>query len=353
MANKPKKICTIVGARPQFVKAAAFSRVMAQSSTIEEHIVHTGQHHDYNMSKRFFEELEIPSLLCNLNIHGQTHGSMTGKMLTEIERVLHADSYDMALVYGDTNSTLAGALAAAKLHIPVVHIEAGLRSFNRQMPEEINRILTDHVSDLLFAPTHTALQNLHDENIRQGVFHSGDIMYDATLFAIEKGSTLSSITSELNLSNQEYTICTVHRSENTDDADTLKAIFDFVVMHSDGLPIIVPLHPRTKKAAHEAGIALDQFTVIEPVGYFDMHQLLNGAKAVFTDSGGLQKEAYFHRTPCITLRNETEWTETIDHGWNQLWHAEKNITEASEISEYGDGKAAEFICRKMDEFLQA
>jgi UDP-GlcNAc3NAcA epimerase len=242
-------------------------------------------------------------------------------------------------VYGDTNSTLAGSLAAAKLHIPLAHVEAGLRSFNRRMPEEINRVVTDHLSTLHFCPTTTAIANLAAEGVVNGVHHVGDVMYDATLFALERAESASTILADLRLEPGQYALATVHRAENTDDSQQLRGVVQFLLEQSRGRPMVLPLHPRTRHAAARAGVSLEGLRIIEPVGYLDMAKLLHHATEVYTDSGGLQKEAYFHRVPCTTLRDETEWTETVENGWNRLWKGPARVSR-SEIDEYGDGQAA-------------
>jgi UDP-GlcNAc3NAcA epimerase len=333
-----RKIVTIVGARPQFIKAAAVSRAVRETGGLDEVMVHTGQHFDADMSDVFFQELDIPEPKHRLNINGGGHGAMTGRMLAAVEPVLIAERPDWVVVYGDTNSTLAGALAAAKLHIPVAHVEAGLRSFNRRMPEEVNRVLTDHIAALHLCPTTSAVENLTKEGIREG-HRIGDVMYDATLFAIHRMEGGSKILSELGLIAKNYGVATVHRAENTNDAASLRDVIGFLQQRSKARPVVLPLHPRTRQTAQAMGIAFDGLKVINPVGYLDMAQLLHSACEVFTDSGGLQKEAYFHRVPCTTLRDETEWVETITHGWNRLWKG-PDFAERSEIDEYGDGRAA-------------
>ena len=333
------KILTVVGARPQFIKAAAISRALRETVGLDEVMVHTGQHFDADMSDVFFRDLDIPPPKHRLDIHGGGHGEMTGRMLAAIEPVLKAEKPDWVVVYGDTNSTLAGALCAAKLHIPIAHVEAGLRSFNRRMPEEVNRVLTDHVSALHLCPTKAAVDNLTREGVSVGVHHIGDVMYDATLFAIRRAETGSNILSTLGLSPGGYGVATVHRAENTDDADRLGAVVAFLNEQAKVLPVVLPIHPRTRQNADRLGIKFGELKVIRPVGYLDMAKLLNGARAVFTDSGGLQKEAYFHRVPCTTLRDETEWVETVSHGWNRLWNGPAFLPRR-DIGEYGDGKAA-------------
>ncbi|MHB2168609.1 non-hydrolyzing UDP-N-acetylglucosamine 2-epimerase [Alsobacter sp. R-9] len=333
------RILTVVGARPQFIKAAAVSRAIRETDGLEEVMVHTGQHFDADMSDVFFEELDIPAPVHRLDIHGGGHGEMTGRMMAALEPVVMSEKPDWVMVYGDTNSTLAGALVAAKLHVPVAHVEAGLRSFNRRMPEEINRVLTDHVAALQFCPTATAVENLAAEGIVSGVHHVGDVMYDATLFAVKQAEGRSRIRGDLGLEAGAYAVATVHRAENTDDPQRLGAVIAFLREQAASHRIVLPLHPRTRQAAQRMGVSLDGLTVIGPVGYLDMAQLLAGAAAVFTDSGGLQKEAYFHRVPCTTLRDETEWTETVSHGWNRLWKGPSHGPR-SDITDYGDGRAA-------------
>lgn len=338
-----KRIVTIVGARPQFIKAATLSRIFKGHPQIEEILVHTGQHHDPMMSDIFFSELQIPKPAYYLDIQGGAHGQMTGRMLEAIEQVLIAEKPDAVLVYGDTNSTLAGALAAAKLNIPVIHVEAGLRSFNRTMPEEINRVLTDHVSSILLCPTRTAVENLRAEGITKGVFNTGDVMYDATLFAInsitdQQHNKLSDLTAK------DYAFLTIHRAESTATTENLQKILDYVINFSvkHNLQIIFPVHPRTEKLINAIKLETNNIHFIEPLGYFETQAILSKAKYVLTDSGGLQKEAYFHQVPCITLRSETEWVETISSGWNRLWQVAEYAPRKA-ISDYGVGTAAKDI----------
>jgi UDP-GlcNAc3NAcA epimerase len=333
-------LISIVGARPQFIKAAAVSRAFDATPSIREILVHTGQHFDELMSAVFFDELSIPEPKYNLEVHGGPHGDMTGRMLSAIEQVLVAESPQAVIVYGDTNSTLAGALAAAKLHIPVVHVEAGLRSFNRRMPEEINRLLTDHLSELLFCPTNEAVKNLRVEGINKGVHMIGDVMYDATLFARSAATKRSRIHETLGIRPQEYSLCTVHRAENTDDPERFSGIIRYLEQQATHQRIVFPVHPRTRKLVDRSNVESKGLMLVDPVGYLDMHRLLSGATQVFTDSGGLQKEAYFHRVPCVTLREETEWVETVKAGWNRLWTDGTPVTTRSEIEEYGRGDAA-------------
>ncbi|WP_166207642.1 non-hydrolyzing UDP-N-acetylglucosamine 2-epimerase [Bradyrhizobium septentrionale] len=333
------KILTVVGARPQFIKAAAVSRAIRETDGLTEVMIHTGQHFDANMSDLFFEELAIPKPKHHLDINGGGHGDMTGRMLMEIEPILLAEKPDWVVVYGDTNSTLAGSLAAAKIHIPVAHVEAGLRSFNRRMPEELNRIVTDHLSTLHLCPTATAIANLAAEGVVKGVHHVGDVMYDATLFALEKAEVSSTILNELGLQPGQYGLATVHRAENTDDPERLRDVVQFLLEQSRGRTVVLPLHPRTRGAASRLGVSLEGLRIIDPVGYLDMAKLLHHATEVYTDSGGLQKEAYFHRVPCVTLRDETEWTETVTNGWNRLWKGPAHRAR-NDITDYGQGRAA-------------
>ncbi|MDQ8180813.1 UDP-N-acetylglucosamine 2-epimerase (non-hydrolyzing) [Pelagicoccus sp. SDUM812005] len=351
------RLTTIVGARPQFIKAAAVSKAIVDHNAnndnkIIENIIHTGQHYDERMSSIFFEELKIPKPTKNLKLGGGTHGQMTGEMLKAIEEHLIDSSPDMLLVYGDTNSTLAGALAAAKLHIPVAHVEAGLRSFNRQMPEEINRVLTDHVSTLLFCPTTASVTNLHKEGITKGVHPVGDVMYDATLAFTKQAESQSKTLRSLNLSASSFIFATIHRAENTDNNSRLAEIVSAINELSSNHTIVLPIHPRTDIALTKHQLKFNKdVLIIPPTSYLDTQILIKNAIAVLTDSGGMQKEAYFHKTECITLRDETEWIETVTAGWNQLAGASKNrILESLKatgpskhkktIDEYGTGNAS-------------
>ena len=349
------KIVTVVGARPQFIKASVVSRALGES----EVLVHTGQHYDANMSDVFFEELEIPRPSYNLGIGGGRHGAQTGKMLEALEAVFLDERPDFALVYGDTNSTLAGALAAAKLHLPVAHVEAGLRSFDRKMPEEVNRILTDHVSDILFTPTEAAVENLRREGLSErGIHHVGDVMYDAALLFGQKAEEQSSIVAELGLTPGNFILATVHRAENTDNHERLRAIFGALSTISEECSIVLPLHPRTRDALAKAGIEAAEsrgLTLIEPASYLDMVQLQRNARLIVTDSGGVQKEAFFHQVPCVTLRDTTEWVELVTMGWNRLAPPTGAHEVATAIamaleqrpapaeSPYGGGRSAERI----------
>jgi UDP-GlcNAc3NAcA epimerase len=384
------KLVTIVGARPQFIKAAAVSmavrkhndNIRAMKSHVEEIIVHTGQHYDQNMSQIFFDELEIPTPDYNLNIGSEPHGRQTGKMLSGIEEVLEREMPDCVVVYGDTNSTLAGALAASKLHITLAHVEAGLRSFNRHMPEEINRVITDHISDILFCPTKIAVKNLEkegftniinrrtlvDRNSLRNVFSAlrpehlrlvlnvGDVMYDSVLYYSHKADSRSNILKQLKVKEKDYALATVHRPENTDDISRLSNIVKGLEAVSKELLVIWPVHPRNIKFIDkfDLGVGNDRFRVIEPTSYVDFIKLEKHAKMIFTDSGGVQKEAYFLQVPCITLRDETEWTETIQSGMNRLagasqdkiFEAFKKIAgKACGITPqvFGDGLASERI----------
>ncbi len=357
------KIVTVVGARPQFIKAAVFSRAIRTAnaaggaSPMQEFLVHTGQHFDENMSGLFFSELDIPAPSHHLGIAGGPHGQMTGRMLEAIESVLQDLSPDLLLVYGDTNSTLAGALAAAKMHIPVAHVEAGLRSFNRAMPEEVNRVLTDHVSDLLFAPTSTAVANLHAEGIDHGRIQLvGDVMYDAMRFYRTLAESRSDIIDALDLGDAPYILATVHRAENTDDPDRMDAILRGLRGLAAETTVVLPLHPRTRRTLAERtdlDLAELPLRLIEPVGYLDMVMLEARAGLIATDSGGVQKEAYFHGVPCITMRDETEWVELVSCGANELVGADADRIIAAGRAAlgrrfepgdlYGTGDAAERI----------
>ncbi len=317
------KVLTVVGARPQFIKATMLSRALQAARGFTEVIVHTGQHHDPGMSDVFFDELRIPKPLHSLGIAGGGHGDMTGRMLCALEPVVRAEAPDLVLVYGDTNSTLAGALVAAKLHVPVAHVEAGLRSFNRRMPEEINRVVADHLSTWLFCPTAASVSHLADEGISQGVHRVGDIMFDAALhfgrLALEapRRATVPAA-----LPAQGYVLATIHRQENTDEPTKLARIVEALVLLAEDMPVVLPLHPRTRARLTGTGLApnLERagLHVVEPLGYLEMLALEQRAALVLTDSGGVQKEAYFFRVPCVTLRDETEWTELVELGWNRL-----------------------------------
>ncbi|GIV96198.1 MAG: UDP-N-acetyl glucosamine 2-epimerase [Herpetosiphonaceae bacterium] len=362
------KIVTVVGARPQFIKAAAVSRILRSTPGLNEILVHTGQHYDENMSDVFFEELNIPRPDYHLGIGSGSHGAQTGRMLEAIEQVLLAERPNWVLVYGDTNSTLAGALAAAKLHIPVAHVEAGLRSFNRKMPEEINRVLTDHAADLLFAPTEAAVENLRREGIPgERVIFVGDVMYDAALYFGTRAEQRSDVLARLGLKAQNYVLATIHRAENTDNADRLRDIVSGLVDLAHDIAVVLPLHPRTRGALQREGLldkAIGPICLIDPVGYLDMIMLEKHARLIITDSGGVQKEAFFYRVPCITLRNETEWTELVTLGWNQLCPPAQfaalgrtvlhvhNCSAAVDSQPYGSGNAGVLIVSALQKQTQ-
>ncbi|GAB6168152.1 UDP-N-acetylglucosamine 2-epimerase (non-hydrolyzing) [Clostridium carnis] len=340
------KIITVVGARPQFIKAAPVSKELRKN--FEEILIHTGQHYDDNMSKIFFEELKIPTPDYNLHIGSGGHGKMTGEMLSKLEEIYIKEKPDCVLVYGDTNSTLAGALAASKLLIPVVHVEAGLRSFNKKMPEEQNRILTDNISKLLLVPTEDAEKNLENEGIRDGVHNIGDVMYDAVLMFKELAKNKENLLEDLGLKKGEYILTTIHRAENTNSIERLKNIIE--ALNESGEKIVLPLHPRTKKFISDYGLSFNSnIKVIDPIGYLEMLMLEENSKKIVTDSGGVQKEAYFVSKPCITMRDETEWVETVENGWNvivgtdknKILDAIKNFTPKDEKPNiFGDGNAA-------------
>lgn len=347
------KIVTVIGARPQFVKAAVLSRLIKNEDTIEEILVHTGQHFDASMSDVFFEEMDIPKPKYNLEVSNLSHGTMTGRMLEKIEEVLQTEKPDLLLVYGDTNSTLAGALAAQKMHIPVAHVEAGLRSFDLKMPEETNRILTDRMSSVLFAPTYNAIKNLQKEGYDDfdcKIILSGDIMQDAAFFYAKKSAERTNLPTDI---PEKFILCTLHRAENTDNLERLKNIVDSLNKINKEIPIVLPLHPRTKKMLQSFDLKLDVH-LLEPVGYFEMIELLKRCSLVMTDSGGLQKEAYFFEKPCLTLRDQTEWTELVENGFNKIVGADKSriLSGYSEMLDaspdyskelYGGGKAGEKI----------
>jgi UDP-GlcNAc3NAcA epimerase len=359
--SKFVRVITVVGARPQFIKAAAVSRAIAKHNRkfadriIVEKIVHTGQHYDDNMSKAFFDELAIPRPQYNLEVGSGSHGEQTAKMLQRIEAVLIKEKPDWCLVYGDTNSTLAGALAAAKLHIPVAHVEAGLRSYNRRMPEEVNRVVADHVSALLFCPTDAAIQNLAKEGITEGVHQVGDVMYDSVLFNTKLAEQSSTIMQRLSLKGKSFYLATIHRAENTDDPERMNGILS--ALSQIDFPIVLPMHPRTHKIlGKDLSEISGDIRVVEPVVYLDMLMLEKNARLILTDSGGVQKEAYWFNIPCITLRDETEWVETVDSGWNILAGTDKTaiieaVTKAGRLKGitqkalYGQGDTADKICK--------
>jgi UDP-GlcNAc3NAcA epimerase len=345
------KVLTVVGARPQFIKAAAVTRAFAAQPGCEEVMVHTGQHFDDNMSQVFFDELGIPPPRHNLEIAGGSHGVMTGRMLAALDALIAAEGPDWVLVYGDTNSTLAGALSAAKLHVPVAHVEAGLRSFNMRMPEEINRILTDRISTLLFCPTRTAVENLAREGVEAGVHDVGDVMFDVALFHGELARRDSGVLGRLGLAPGGFVLATCHRAENTDVRARLSGILAALDRIAADLPVVLPLHPRTAKLVREYGLepSLRRLRCVDPLSYLDMIALEQAAKLILTDSGGVQKEAFYFGVPCITMRDETEWVELVDLGWNRLAGADAGRIVAAYAQAgpgtpgarpYGDGHAA-------------
>lgn len=351
------KILTILGARPQFIKAGSISREIGKNKEIEEVIVHTGQHYDSNMSDIFFDEMKIPKPNYFLGIGGKSHGAMTGQMIEKIEEVVLKEEPNWIVVYGDTNSTLAGAIVASKLGVKLAHVEAGLRSFNMNMPEEVNRILTDRVSDILFCPTDTAIENLQNEGYNRfncKVIKSGDVMQDGAIFYKQFAKKPN-----INI-NDEFVLCTIHRAENTNDFSRLKNIFEALEEVSKEKQIVLPLHPRTRKVLEANNYSIsDNVKLLEPVGYLEMVWLIDNCCLVMTDSGGLQKEAFFFKKPCITLRDETEWVELVENKFNVLVGANKeDILKAFNNSEslfssdfdvdlYGGGKASSNIIREL------
>ena len=360
------KIVTIVGARPQFIKAAAVSRVIRDEfpESVTEVLVHTGQHFDENMSKVFFDELDIPEPKYNLEISGGQHGAMTGRMLESVEKVLLDEKPDWVLIYGDTNSTLAGALAAVKLHVPVAHVEAGLRSFNMRMPEEVNRIVSDRIATLLFCPTETAVKNLEAEGVTKGVINVGDVMFDVALHYKQRARQQSRVLEQIGLKGKAFVLATCHRAENTDDPQRLAQIVDALGTVAKRLPVVFPIHPRTRKLIAEQGLAekLGEVCITDPIPFLDMVALEQAASLILTDSGGVQKEAYFYGVPCVTMRDETEWVETVELGWNVLVGASTaGIVSAvdralarggasNSASPYGSGDSAQRIVKTLVEF---
>jgi len=349
------RVLSVVGARPQFIKAFAVSRVLRQEH--DEVLVHTGQHYDEELSDVFFEELGVPEPDYNLEVGSATHGQQTASMLAGIEEVLDTESPDLVLLYGDTNSTLAGAIAASKREPLVAHVEAGLRSHNREMPEETNRILTDHASDILFPPSESAAENLRAEGITDDIHIVGDVMHDAILWARELAEQESTILGEVGYGDGEFILSTVHRAGNTDDPNRLESIIEGLCRAP--LPVVLPIHPRTEGRLQEYDLwqrATGELDVIKPVGYLDFVRLLDASERVATDSGGVQKEAFFLDTPCVTLRDETEWMETVESGWNVLVGADSSAIErglrnddvpTERPTPYGDGNSAEEIVERI------
>ncbi len=352
------KIAVVVGARPQFIKLAPVSKALRSFPNVTEILIHTGQHYDESMSGVFFDELDIARPDINLSVNSSGHGVMTGLMLQKLEPVVQEHDPDALLVFGDTNSTLAGALVAAKLHIPVAHVEAGLRSFNRKMPEETNRVLTDHVSEYLFTTSDDAVANLRRENIADSkIFNVGDVMYDAALQFRESARQKSKILDQIGLGTKEYILATIHRAENTDSPELLTNIVDSLEAVAKRHPVVLPLHPRTAARLKDMGRQFQHVRTIDPVGYLDMVALESNSMLVVTDSGGVQKEAYFYDVPCVTLRAETEWVELVDNGWNRIvppWDndIEDKIlnaigTSGKPVEIYGDGTAAKQIANVL------
>jgi len=354
------KIVSVVGARPQFIKAAPVSAALRKQH--QELLLHTGQHYDENMSQIFFDEMKIPRPDRNLGVGSGTHAQQTGQIMIGVEKYLLEEKPDWVIIYGDTNSTMAAALAAVKLHIPVAHVEAGLRSFNRRMPEEINRVVADCVSKLLLCPTETAVQNLTREGIRENVYNVGDVMFDAALRFAPLAESKKEILSKLGVKEKEYFLLTLHRAENTDNEDNMRHIIDAILQAP--LSVVFPAHPRTRKCLRQYGLMeklenAPQAILTEPVSFLEMILLEKKANKILTDSGGVQKEAYFYQVPCITLRSETEWVETVADGWNRIvgsdydliLDAMRNFQPHSEQKgHYGDGHAAEKICEILDNF---
>lgn len=357
-----KKILTVLGARPQFIKASVVSHAIERASSLTEVVVHTGQHFDANMSDVFFAELGMSKPAYFLDIHGGGHGAMTGRMLAEVEQVLLQEKPAAVLVYGDTNSTLAGALAAVKLHIPVAHVEAGLRSFNMKMPEEVNRVLTDRISRWLFTPTESAVHHLaHEGFSAEKIIPVGDVMYDVALHHGNRVNADGGLLRQLGLKAKGYMLATIHRAENTDHPQRLAAIVDALEATARQLPVVWPLHPRTRAVLQKDG-RLEQLAqrvhLIDPVGYLDMVQLEKFSALIATDSGGVQKEAFFYQVPCVTLRDETEWVELVESGWNRLAPPD-NASDLGDailaalnstgrlVAPYGDGSAAQKIVQRL------
>ena len=339
------KIASIVGARPQFIKAAMVSHSLSRLPGLQEVLVHTGQHYDPMLSDIFFAELELTRPAYNLDVRSGPHGAQTGRMLERIETVLEQEAPDWVVVYGDTNSTLAGALAAVKLHLKVAHVEAGLRSFDRRMPEEVNRVLTDHASDLLLAPTAGAVDNLRQEGVPEYRFQLvGDVMYDAIREHTVRALRVSTVLDRLGVQPRGYVLATIHRAGNTDDGPAMRAIFQGLIEVASTVPVVLPLHPRTRMSLRDAGMLADvehKLRVADPVGYFDMLALEHHACLIATDSGGVQKEAFFQGVPCVTLRAETEWTELLATGWNRLVRPSDGMVGTNILSALADRRPAE------------
>ena len=376
-----KKIITIVGARPQIIKASAISRAIKSfyQGEIAELIVHTGQHYDHNMSEIFFEELGLPNPAYNIHVGSGNHGEQTAKMIQGIEEILIEEKPQGVILYGDTNSTISGALAAVKLHIPVIHIEAGLRSFKKEMPEEINRICCDHMSSMLFVPTKQGIQNLINEGFttknngtaelnNPHIYHCGDVMYDNSLYFSREQQNNSTILDDLKLNKKQFILCTIHRDSNTDIKVNLLSILEALqnIQETNQLKIVLPLHPRTKKKIDalntesivEKVLANNNITIVPPAGFFDIIELEKNSRLIITDSGGLQKEAFFFKKPCVILREQTEWVEIVDNGnaivcgadYQKIISAVNSLMEKTDFtypSFYGDGNAGKFICSKI------
>ena len=337
------KILSVIGARPQFVKASVF-RKYCSNHGVEEKLVHTGQHYDYDMSLSIFSELGVEMPDVSIPLKNRSHGGMTGELIMKLEEIFLEERPDFVNVYGDTNSTVAAALAAVKLHIPIIHIEAGLRSFNKEMPEEVNRIITDHTSAYLFCPTHDAVMNLKREGIQKNVYHVGDIMYDAivafqTLFKLPSGIKLDE--------SKQTAIVTLHRAETLESKESLNEAIQYCRRFHETHNLIFPIHPNTKNRIEQYEVSTTGLQIIPPIGYLEMQGLLSEANLVLTDSGGLQKEAYFHQCDCITLRGETEWRETLTSGWNSLWKQPHVTNKKVKIDEYGDGDCAAKILKAI------
>lgn len=360
------RICTVVGARPQFIKAAAISARIAETENLEEIIIHTGQHYDAGMSDIFFTELNIPKEKYNLEIGSGSQGAQTGRMMEKLEEVLHEEKPDCVLTYGDTNSTIAAAITAVKSHIPIVHIEAGMRSFNRKMPEEINRVITDHVAELNFCSNETAVQNLKNEGRGHTAILVGDVMIDCCRVFGELADKNSDVLSNLKLNPDEYLVVTCHRAENTNDPERLRSIIQSINDLSSSFPVLCSVHPRLKSYMEKYSLTFaDAVLTTEPLGYLDMLALQKNARVLLTDSGGMQKEAFFFGTPCVTMRDETEWTDTVELGWNAIVGADARKIEESvkqfsttkpavpDCSPYGDGYAAEKIISHLKSWLES